>query len=178
MENSVGDVNNFWLGIASVGGSIYVFWIVLFRPASLKSVRRSRSKYNLSRLGAASGGFVLFAVGMAMIMNGLGMLSAVYVESVFVLAIFQLILVGFYDTYRKSRLGSGSPFYVGLSKEKDSNKRQSVPFFLTMALLIGLACIIQLIFPTFTYPSLRFFAVNGVVIFVCTIYFILGCRQK
>lgn len=176
--NSVGDVNNFWPGIILVGGSIYIFWIVIFRPASLKSVRRSRSKYHLSRLGAASCGFVLFAVGVAKIMNGLGALAAVYVESVFIFALFQLMVVGFYDTYRKSRLGSRSPFYVGLTKGKNVHKEQNIALLLTLVLLVGLASVIQLIVPTLTYWNLKLFATIGAVILCCAVYFVLGCRSK
>jgi hypothetical protein len=80
-------MNNLWRGIILIVGSVFIFSVVIFRPEFLKSVRRSGSKYHLSRLGAASCGVFLLAIGIAGILNGLAMLSGVYVESIFVLAI-------------------------------------------------------------------------------------------
>src|ERR1700722_14649071 len=136
-------MNNFWRGIFLVAGSIFVFSIVIFRPESLKSVRRSGSKYHLSRLGAVSCGVFLLAIGIAEILNGLAMLSGVYVESVFVLAITQLLAVGFYDTYRKSRLGSHSPFYVKPLKNENRDKNWVLFFLVTLALIAVFASIIH-----------------------------------
>jgi hypothetical protein len=90
-------------GIILLAGGICLFAIVIFRPELLKSVRRSRSKYHMSRLGGASCGVALCAVGTAGILHGLAVLSGVYVHSLVLMAIVQLLAIGFYDTYRNSR---------------------------------------------------------------------------
>jgi Flp pilus assembly protein TadB len=95
-------VSLFW-GIVFLAGSICTFAVVIFRPEFLKSVRRSRSKYHLSRLGGASCGVGLCVIGIAGVLHGLTVLSGVYLHLVVLIAIVQLLAIGFYDTYRNSR---------------------------------------------------------------------------
>ena len=106
----------FWLGLLLIVGGMFIFFTVIFRPASLKSVRRSGSKYHVSPLGATSCGIFCFAIGMAAFLNGLNLLSAGYLRLVLWLAIAQLGFVGCFDTYRNWKLGERSPFYVGKYK--------------------------------------------------------------
>ena len=171
-------MNNLWRGIILVVGSIFIFSIVIFRPEFLKSVRRSGSKYHLSRLGATSCGVALLAIGIAGILNGLAMLSGVYVESVFVLAMTQLLVVGFYDTYRKSRLGSHSPFYVKPPKDESRNKKWVFFFLVTLPLIAVFASIIHSVFPTLDNRSIRFFAVLAIILLIFATYFVLNWRLK
>jgi hypothetical protein len=120
-------MNNLGRGIILVVGRIFIFSVVILRPEFLKSVRRIESKYHLSRLGTASCGVALLAIGIAGILNGLAMLSGVYVQSIIVLAITQLLAVGFYDTYRKSRLGCHSPFNVDMAiKRREPQQEMGV----------------------------------------------------
>jgi hypothetical protein len=110
-------MNIFWLGLLLIVGSIFIFFTVIFHPDSLKSVRRSGSKYHVSPLGATSCGVFCFAIGMAAVLNRLNILSAVYLRLILWLAITLLAVVGFYDTYRNWKLGKKSPFYVGKVKK-------------------------------------------------------------
>ena len=90
-------------GIIFLAGSICMFAIVIFQPELLKAVRRSRSKYHMSRLGGVSCGVALRAIGIAGLLHGFAVLSGVYVHSLVLMAIVQLLAIGFYDTYRNSR---------------------------------------------------------------------------
>ena len=171
-------MNNFWRGVFLVAGSIFIFSTVIFRPEYLKSVRRSGSKYHLSRLGAASCGVFLLAIGMAGILNRLGVLSRVYGQSVFVLAITQLLAVGIYDTYRKSRLGSHSPFYVRPPKDESRNKKMMFFFLVTLPLIIVFASIIHFVFPTLDTVDLKFYAVLGIVLLAFVIFFVMNWRLR
>jgi hypothetical protein len=171
-------MNNLWRGIILIVGSVFIFSVVIFRPEFLKSVRRSGSKYHLSRLGAASCGVFLLAIGIAGILNGLAMLSGVYVESIFVLAITQLLAVGFYDTYRKSRLGSHSPFYVKPRKDWNRDKNTVFFFLVTLPLIFVFASIIHSVFPTLDKWSIRLLTVLGIALLIFAIYFVLNWRLK
>ncbi|HZL13863.1 MAG TPA: hypothetical protein VFC85_06930 [Verrucomicrobiae bacterium] len=110
-------MNIFWLGLLFLAGSIFIFFTVIFHPDSLKTVRRSGSKYHVSPLGATSCGVFCFAIGMAMVLLGLNMLHPVYARLILWLAIAQLAAAGLYDTYRNWKLGKKSPFYVGKHKK-------------------------------------------------------------
>jgi Flp pilus assembly protein TadB len=171
-------MNNLWRGIILVVGSIFLFSVVIFRPEFLKSVRRSGSKYQLSRLGAASCGAALLAIGIAGILNGLAMISGVYVQSIIVLAITQLLVVGFYDTYRKSRLGSHSPFYVRPPKDESRNKKMVFFFLVTLPLIVVFASIIHFVFPTLDTVNLKFYAVLGIILLAFLIFFVMNWRLK
>jgi Flp pilus assembly protein TadB len=171
-------MNNFWRGVFFVAGSIFIFWVAISRPEYLKSVRRSGSKYHLSRLGAVSCGIAALAIGIAAILNGLAMLSGIYVQSVFVLAITQLLAVGFYDTYRKSRLGSHSPFYVRPRKNERRDAKWVLFFLATLALIIVFASIIHFGFPTLDNGSIKFFAVLGLILLIFVICFVMNWRLK
>ena len=132
----------------------------------------------MSRLGAASCGMALLAVGIAEILNGLAMLSGVYVQSVIVLAITQLLAVGFYDTYRKSRLGSHSPFYVKSRKDWNRDKKMVFFFLVTLPLIVVFASTIHFVFPTLDNWSVRLLAVLGIVLLAFVICFVLNWRLK
>jgi hypothetical protein len=107
----------FWPGLLLIVGSIFIFFAVIFRPDSLKAVRRSGSKYHVSPLGATSCGVFCLAIGIASVLRRLHMLSADYLRLVFWLAVVQLAVVGCFDTYRNWKLGQHSPFYVGKLKK-------------------------------------------------------------
>jgi len=107
----------FWLGLLLIVGGIFIFYSVIFRPDSLKTVRRGGSKYHVSPLGATSCGVFCFAIGIAAVFHGLSMLSGFYLRVVLWLAIAQLAVVGCFDTYRNWKLGKHSPFYVGRLKK-------------------------------------------------------------
>jgi UDP-N-acetylmuramyl pentapeptide phosphotransferase/UDP-N-acetylglucosamine-1-phosphate transferase len=110
-------MKNFWLGLLLMVGSIFIFFTVRYRPESLKSVRRSGSKYHVSPLGATSCGILCFAIGIAAVLHGLNMLSSDCLRLIHWLAIAQFGIVGLYDTYRNWKLGKKSPFYVGKNKK-------------------------------------------------------------
>jgi hypothetical protein len=110
-------MNIFWLGLLLIVGGMFIFFTVLFRPAALKSVRRGGSKYHVSPLGATSCGVFCLALGVASVLTGLSILSAVYLRWVLWLAIAQLGGIGCFDTYRNWKLGKHSPFYVGKLKK-------------------------------------------------------------
>jgi UDP-N-acetylmuramyl pentapeptide phosphotransferase/UDP-N-acetylglucosamine-1-phosphate transferase len=110
-------MNIFWLGLLLIVGSVFIFFIVIFRPASLKVVRRSGSKYHVSPLGATSCGVFCLVLGIASVLTGLSILSPGYLRWVLWLAIAQLGGVGCFDTYRNWKLGRHSPFYVGEIKK-------------------------------------------------------------
>ena len=110
-------MNKFWPGIFLLVAGIFTFYVVIFRPGSLKSVRRSGSKYHVSPLGATSCAVAFFAMGLAAILNGLNKLSGPYLQLILVMALAQMFAVGIYDTYRKWKLGVKSPFYVGKGKK-------------------------------------------------------------
>ena len=110
-------MNIFWLGIPLIVGGIFIFYSVIFRPDSLKTVRRGGSKYHVSPLGATSVGVFCFAIGIAAVLHGLSMVSDVWLRVVLWLAIAQLAVVGCFDTYRNWKLGKHSPFYVGRLKK-------------------------------------------------------------
>jgi hypothetical protein len=171
-------MNNLGRGIILVVGSIFIFSVVILRPEFLKSVRRIESKYHLSRLGAASCGVALLAIGIAGILNGLAMLPGVYVQSIIVLAITQLLAVGFYDTYRKSRLGCHSPFNVRPSKDESRNKKWVFFFLVTLPLIVVFAFITHSVFPTLDNGSIRLLAVLGIVLLIFATYFVLNWRLK
>ncbi len=157
-------MSNFWRGAFLVAVSIFIFYVAAFRPAFLKSVKRTDSNYHVSRLGAGSVGLFCFALGIAGILNGLDMLSGVYVQSVFVLAIGQLLAVGIYDSYRKSRLGTASPFYVKPPSGEHNGKTMGIELLASLAIIIGLGCIIHSFFPTLKTGSLKLFGVIGFVV--------------
>jgi hypothetical protein len=110
-------MNIFWIGLLLIVGSMFIFFTVIFRPASLKSVRRSGSEYHVSPLGATSCGVFCLAIGIASVLAGFNILSAGYLRLVLWLAIAQLAVVGCFDTYRNWKLGKHSPFYVGRLKK-------------------------------------------------------------
>jgi uncharacterized membrane protein len=110
-------MNIFWLGLLLIVGGILIFYAVVFHPDSLKTVRRSGSKYHVSPLGATSCGVFCLALGIASVLTGLNILSAGYLRLVLWLAIAQLVGVGCFDTYRNWKLGKHSPFYVGKLKK-------------------------------------------------------------
>jgi len=110
-------MNIVWLGLLFLIGSIFIFYSVMFYPNSLKSVRRSGSKYHVSPLGATSCGVFCFAIGIAAVLTGIKILPAIYVRWILGLAIAQLAIAGAFDTYRNWRLGKKSPFYIGKVKK-------------------------------------------------------------
>jgi len=171
-------MNNFWRCVFLVAGSIFMFWMAIFRPEYLKSIRRGGSKYHMSRLGAASCGVLLLAIGIAGILNGLAMLSGVYVRSVFWLAITQLLAVGFYDTYRKWRLGSHSPFYVKPLKNENRDKNWLLFSLVTVALIVVFALTIHSIFPKLDAEDLKFYAKLGLILLIFAIFFVMNWRLK
>jgi hypothetical protein len=110
-------MNIFWLGLLLTVGGIFIFYTVIFHPDSLKTVRRSGSKYHVSPLRATSCGVFCLALGIASVLAGLSILPAIYLRLVLWLAIGQLAVVGCFDTYRNWKLGKHSPFYVGKLKK-------------------------------------------------------------
>jgi hypothetical protein len=110
-------MNIFWPGLLLIAGSVFIFFTVIFRPDSLKSVRRSGSKYHVSPLGATSCGVFCLAMGIASVLAGLKILSAGDLRLVLWLAIAQLGCAGCFDAYRNWKLGKHSPFYIGKLKK-------------------------------------------------------------
>jgi hypothetical protein len=167
-------MNNFWRGAFLLVLGVYVFFVVIFRPKYLKSVKRSGSRYHVSRLGATSCGLALLTMGIAGIFNGLNMLPGVYVESVFLLAIGQLLAVGIYDSYRNSRLDRKSPRYVKLAKDKVTGKDRVLSLAHLLMLIGVFAGLIHFIFPTLDNGSIRLFAIVGVLPLACVVAFFTG----
>jgi len=110
-------MNIFWRGVLLTVAGFFIFFIVIFRPGFLKSVRRSGSKYHVSPLGATSCGVFCLALGIAAVFTGLNLLSPDYLRLVLWLAIAQLVVVGCFDLYRTWKLGKHSPHYVGKPKK-------------------------------------------------------------
>jgi len=110
-------MNIFWPGLLFLVSGVFIFIGVIFHPQSLRSWRRSGSKYHVSPLGAASCGVFCFFNGLAAVLNGLHLLPAVYVRLAFCVAILQLFVAGGYDNYRNWKLGKKSPYYVGKVKK-------------------------------------------------------------
>ena len=102
------------------------------------------------------------------------MLSGVRVRLIVILALVQFGAVGLFDTYRKWRLGSGSPFYVG----PVNNRSRFVSFLLFLAVFFGVACLIHFVFPTLNKGEIRLFAVLGIFLLVAGIALILNWRLK
>jgi hypothetical protein len=165
-------MNNFWRGAFLVAVGIFAFYVAAFRPAFLKSIKRGDSNYHVSPLGAGSLGFFCFALGIAAMLNGLNKLSGVYVYYVFALAIGQFLAVGLYDSNRKSRLGSASPFYVKPPSD-DSGKTKGIELLASLAVIISLGWIIHSLFPTLKTGSLKFYSVIGFVVLIWVICLIM-----
>lgn len=110
-------MNIFWPGFFLLVCGIIIFLVVILRPDFLKSVRRARSKYHVSPLGATSCGVFCFGVGTAAVLNVLNLLSEAYLRLITDIVIAHLLAVGLYVTYRNWKLGKNSPYYVGKAEK-------------------------------------------------------------
>jgi hypothetical protein len=168
-------MNIFWDG-AFLGGavSILIFYVAFFRPEFLKSIHTGRDKYHMSPLGAVSCGIALFALGFAGMLNGLHMLSGVYVLSVLILAGGEVLAVAFYDSHRKSRLGSASSFYVGPQDDKNYDKKLLAWLLFLLVTSFSLA----ILFPTLKRGAIELLAAFVIVLPVAMMGLVKNWRLK